>query len=74
MDFEFPPFLETENQDLSKGLNINLIRALLRLAVLEESPAALQGSPPQKTPGAINSPKHPSDQGGTHFSEFLLSV
>ena len=34
--FEFYPFLETGNQDLSKVVKINPIKGLLRLAVLEE--------------------------------------
>ena len=36
--FEFHPFLETENQDLSNGVKINPIRGLLTPAVLEEPP------------------------------------
>ena len=54
--FEFHTFLETKNQDISKGVKISLIRGGLTMAAASIF-----------APRAINSPKHALDRGHTFF-------
>ena len=63
--FEFHTFLETENQDLSKGVKIIPIREGLRPVAIERPPAALQWLLPR-----FSHPVRPRRGGQTFFLKF----
>ena len=63
--FEFHTFLETENQDLSRGTQIH---TFLRL----EADGPWRVATLKNAPRAINSPKHPTDREDTLFFEIRI--